>query len=123
MEPPKRKEDVASFLAMLQAYSKFIPLFSKLIENIRNLQKKNVLFQWTDKYQNEFDTIKKYFRESTTLSYFDPEIPTWIFVDAAKEGLGAIIAQGYDINTTDIITFSSRTTTSIEKRYPQIDLE
>ena len=42
MEPPKRKEDVASFLAMLQAHSKFIPLFSKLTENIRNLQKKNV---------------------------------------------------------------------------------
>ena len=123
MEPPKQKEDVASFLAMLQAHSKFIPLFSKLTENICNLQKKNVLFQWTDKHQHEFDTIKKYFRESTTLSHYDPEIPKWIFVDAAKGGLGAIIAQGYDINTTDIIAFSSCTTTSIEKRYPQIDLE
>ena len=44
-------------------------------------------------------------------------------MDAAKEGSDAIIAQGNDIDNTNVIAFASRTTTPIEKRYPQIDLE
>ena len=123
MKPPKRKEDVPSFISLLQSHSKFIPLFSKLTSNIRALQKKGAKFQWTDTQQKEFDVIKEYFRDATTLSFYDPEKPTFIFVDASREGLGAIIAQGKNINNTDVIAFASRTTSPIEKRYPQIDLE
>ena len=79
--------------------------------------------EWTDAHQKEFDTIKKYFKETTTLSYFDTNLPTWIFVDASFAGLGAILAQGEDIENTNVIAFASRATTSIERRYPQIDLE
>ena len=57
------------------------------------------------------------------LSFSDPEKPTWIFVEASKESLGAIITQGNDIDNTNAIAFASRTTTPIVKRYPQIDLE
>ena len=123
MKPPKRKEDVASFLSMLQAHAKFIPVFSKLTANIRALQKKNARFHWTDAHQNEFDMIKKYFSQATTPSFFDPELPTWIFVDAAKGGLGAIITQGQEMDYTNVIAFASRTTTAVERKYPQIDLE
>ena len=77
----------------------------------------------TETHQREFDTIKKRFKESTTLSIFDPNQPTWIFVDAAQEGLGATIAQGADINNTHVVAFASRTTTAIERRYLQIDLD
>ena len=123
MTPPQRKEDVASFISLLQSHSKFIPMFSKLTTNIRSLQKKNTRFRWKDVHQKEFDSIKEYFRESTTLSFFDPDLPTWIFVDAAKQGLSAIIAQGDTIENTNVVAFASRTTTSVERRYPQIDLE
>ena len=120
---PTRKEDIPSFLAMLQSHSTFVPHFSKLTANIRNLQKKDTKFIWTETHQREFDTIKKYFKESTTLSFFDPNQPTWSFVVAAQEGLGATIAQGPDINNIYVVAFASRTTTAIERRYPQIDLE
>ena len=119
----KRKEDVPSFLSLLQIHSKFIPQFSKLTSNIRALQKKGAKFQWTDTHQKEFDVIKEYIQDATTLSFYDPEKPTFIFVDASREGLGAIIAQGKNINNTDVIAFASRTTSPIEKGYPQIDLE
>ena len=123
MDPPSRKEDVPSFISMLSAHSRFIPMFSQLTENIRALQKKKSKFKWTEVHQKEFDAIKEYFKESTTLSFFDPDLPTWIFVDASYAGLGAVLAQGQDIDNTNIIAFASRATTSIERRYPQIDLE
>ena len=119
----KRKEDVASFISMIQAHAKFIPVFSKLTANIRALQKKNARFHWTDAHQNEFDMIKKYFSQPTTLSFFDPGLPTWIFVDAAKGGQGVIITQGQEMDNTNVIAFASRTTTAVERKYPQIDLE
>ena len=123
MDPPRRKEDVPSFISMLSAHSRFIPMFSQLTENIRALQKKKSKFKWTEVHQKEFDAIKDYFKESTTLSFFDPDLPTWVFVDASYAGLGAVLAQGEEIENTNIIAFASRATTPIERRYPQIDLE
>ena len=123
MSPPSRKEDVASFISLLQSHAKFIPMFSKLTSNIRALQKKNAKFRWTDVHQREFDEVKEYFRESTTLSFFDPDLPTWIFVDAAKQGLSAVIAQGNDIDNTNVVALASRTTSPVQRRYPQIDLK
>ena len=123
MDPPTRKEDVASFISMLTAHSRFIPMFSSLTANIRSLQKRDVKFEWSDVHQKEFDTIKEHFKETTTLSYFDTNLPTWIFVDASYAGLGAVLAQDKDIDNTTAIAFASRATTPIERRYPQIDLE
>ena len=55
--------------------------------------------------------LKDYFKESTTLSFFDPDLPTWIFVDASYVGLGAVLAQGEVIDNTNIIAFTSCATT------------
>ena len=46
-----------------------------------------------------------------------------MFVDAAKGGLGAIITQGQEMDNTNGIAFASRTTTAVERKYPQINLE
>ena len=42
-------------------------------------------------------------------------------MDAHRTGLGAVLAQGNSINNT--VAIASRTTTKVEQRYPQIDLE
>ena len=123
MSPPQRKEDIPSFISLLQSHAKFIPMFSKLTSDIRALQKRNTKFKWTKTHQEEFDRVKEYFKDSTTLSFFDPDLPTWIFVDAAKQGLSAVISQGLDVQNTNVVAFASRTTTAVEQRYPQIDLE
>ena len=47
----------------------------------------------------------------------------FIFADAHITGLGAILAQGKDIQSARPVAVASRTTTNAEKRYPQLDLE
>eukprot|EP00112_Aurelia_sp_Birch-Aquarium-sp1_P019314 Seg4753.2 transcript_id=Seg4753.2/GoldUCD/mRNA.D3Y31 product="Transposon Tf2-3 polyprotein" pseudo=true protein_id=Seg4753.2/GoldUCD/D3Y31 len=84
-ERPKNKEELISFLSMLQSNSAFIP--------------------------------------RTLIRYFDPKKDTYIFVDAHRTGLGAVLAQGDSINNTVQIAIASCTTTKVEQRYPQIDLE
>lgn len=48
---------------------------------------------------------------------------TFIFTDAHKTGVGAMLAQGDSVENARPVTIASRTTNSSEKRYPQIDLE
>ena len=69
-KPWRRWKHLEGRKLLLFLCCKLIPVFSKLTENIRALQKKNSRFNWTDVHQNEFDRIKSYFSNPTTLSYF-----------------------------------------------------
>ena len=57
------------------------------------------------------------------IRYFDPSMPTVIYVDAHETGLSAILAQGKEGHTMHPVAFASRATRPEERRYPQIDLE
>ena len=50
-------------------------------------------------------------------------MPTFIFVDGHKTGLGAILAQGKTLEEAKPVALASRTTSHSEKNYPQIDIE
>ena len=63
------------------------------------------------------------FKKDVLLRYFDVSKQIFIFTDAHITGLGAILAQGDDIDTAKPVAVASRGTTDSESRYPQIDLE
>ena len=67
--------------------------------------------------------LKATFTESCLLHHYDPSANTYIWVDAHRTGLSAILMQGDDKDFAKPIAFASRTTTQAEKRYPQLDLE
>ena len=57
------------------------------------------------------------------LHHFDPTKKTFIHVDAHINGLSATLLQGDSLLSAKTISFASRATTNVEKRYPQLDLE
>jgi hypothetical protein len=57
------------------------------------------------------------------LQYFDMGKQTFIFTDAHKTGLGAMLAQGDSVENAGPVAIASRATNDSEQRYPQIDLE
>ncbi len=63
------------------------------------------------------------FKEGTLMRHYDPGLTTFIFVDAHKTGVSAILAQGNTMDHAEPVAFASRATTPIESRYPQLDLE
>ena len=87
---PESKSELMSFLCMLQANSEFIPNLSNENANLRELTKKDVKFKWNRKCQKEFEKLKGLLCESTLLTYFDTDLPTFVIVDAHKSGLSAI---------------------------------
>ena len=120
---PQTKEELISYLAMVRAKSDFVPNIAKETSTLRNLTKKGVHFKWTDEHEVEFEKVKKLFNEHVLLHYYDPNLPTYIFVDASINGFGAILYQGKSQDLCHSVTVASRATTEVESRYPQKDLE
>ena len=121
---PRNKEELKSFICMMQSNSDFISKFSQKIAPLRELLKKNARFRWTGEHQKIFEQVIAAFKKDTLLRYFDLNKQTFIFVDGHKSGLCAILAQGDSIESAKPVDIKSRCTNKPEQsRYPQLDLE
>ena len=123
MSPPKSRDEVKSLFCMLQSNRNFIPRLASKTIHIRGLLKKDTDFSWTRKCQSEFDQIKREFSKDILLRHFDPKLQTEIHVDAHISGLSALLIQVDRQGERHMVGVSSRATTPVETRYPQIDLE
>ena len=56
------------------------------------------------------------------MDIYDPSLPTMISADASKDGIGAVLLQEHDYRWHPV-SFASRTLTSTETRYAQIEKE
>ena len=123
LRPPTSKQDLNSFLCMMQSNSDFIPNFSKRSATLRELTKTGTKFTWESQHETCFRELIATFRKDIKLRYFDMNKPTFVIVDAHITGIGAILAQGDSIDSAKPVALASRTTSQAEKRYPQLDLE
>ena len=123
LEPPKNKEELKSFICMMQSSSDFILCFSKLVAPLRLLLNSKERFNWNSKHQKTFDKLLQEFRKETLLTYFDINKQTFIFTDAHKTGFSAILAQGDSANNSKPVAIVSRSTSKAEQNYAQLDLE
>ena len=83
---PTNKEELISFLCMMQSNSDFIQNFSKKSAPLRELTKSNKRFQWSTEHQECFEYLIKEFKKDALLRYFDLEQPIFVFTDAHYVG-------------------------------------
>ena len=120
---PRSKEEVVSFLCMVQANKDFISNIALKSVHLRKLTKKNTQFVWDAKCEKEFKDLKKSFSSDILMRHFDPSMQTFISVDAHASGLSAILQQGKTQEDAKPVLLASRSTSPVESRYPQLDLE
>ena len=120
---PNNKEELVSFLCMMQSNADFIPGFSKKATLLRELTRKESKFKWEKKHEACFRELVRSFRKDILLRYFDGNLPTFIFVDGHRTGLGAMLGQGRTIEEARPVAVASRTTSTAEQHCPQLDLE
>lgn len=106
------------FLGMITYLSPFIPKMADETAALRSLLKKDAEFVWTASHDRAFQRIKEIVCKEVTLSYFDPNKPTTIQVDASLKGLGAALVQD-----DKPIAFASKSLSETEKRYVNIERE
>ena len=120
---PTNKDELISFLCMMQSNAEFISNFAKKSSPLRELTKGRVHFKWESKHQQCYEELIKEFRKDTLMRFFDRSKRIFIFTDAHKTGLGAMLSQGDDMESAKPVAFASRTTNKAEANYPQLDLE
>ena len=75
---------------------------------------------WTAECQHAFEQAKQNLTSSGVLAHYDPSLPIQMAADA---GVGAVISHVMPDNTERPIAYASRTLTSTEQNYSQIEKE
>ncbi|UYV81408.1 K02A2.6-like [Cordylochernes scorpioides] len=118
MQIPKNKQELQRILGTVTYLAKFIPDLSSNTSNMRNLLKKDIIWNWNIAADQELNFIKTLLTSPPVLRHFDPNEPLELFADASKDGLGAILMQ-----KEKPLSYASASLTSPQKHYSQIEKE
>lgn len=118
IEVPKTVKQLQKFMGIVTYMAPYIPQLSKNTASLRELLKKDAVFEWTDIHTRDFQRIKDLINEQVTLAYFDPNKESVIEVDASLKGVGCVLTQD-----GKPIYFASKAFTETEQRYANIERE
>ena len=116
-------KDVRSFLGFINYYGKFIPNAATILSTLNDLLRKDVEWKWTAQCQASFNLAKETLVSSKVLTHFDPSLPIRMAGDASAYGIGAVIAHVLPDGSERPIAFASRSLSSSEKNYAQVEKE
>ena len=121
MPHPTNLHEVRSFLGMVNQFSKFTTNLANLTKPIRDLLVKNTAWTWGPAQQEAFHQTKIALTTAPVLTLYDPNKETKIAADASSYGLGAVVLQEEAPGEWKPISFISRSMTSTESKYAQIE--
>ena len=68
---PQKREQLESFLGMVQYYGRHVPELSTLSGLLNELRRKEVVFKWRPKQQSAFENLKSELAGRRVLTHFD----------------------------------------------------
>ena len=124
MTAPKDKQQLQSFLGMVNYMGTFIPNLSHHTELLGAMLKKDNMFHWEDQQTRSFQQVKTLIAKANTapLRYYDRNLPVTVQADTSLRGLGACLIQQHK-GKDQPITFASNSLTDVETRYANIERE
>ena len=117
---PTTPTEVRSFLGMVSFSARFIPNFTAIAEPRYEISRQGVPFVWGSEQEASFQELKQQFASAPVLAFFDREAHTQVIADPV--GLGAVGVQEKN-GVGSAICYASRSLSSIERRYSQIEKE
>ena len=124
MTAPTDKQQLQSFLGMVNYMGTFIPNLSHHMEPLRAMLKKDNVFHWEEQQTWSFQKIKALIAKAneTPLRYYNRTKPVKVQADASLRGLGVCLIQEYK-GEDQPIAFASKSLTDAETRYTNIERE
>ena len=124
MTAPMDKQQLQSFLGMVNYMGTFIPNLSHHTEPLRAMLKKDNVFHWEDQQTRSFQQVKTLIAKANTtpLRYYDRNLPVTVQAHASLRGLGACLIQKHK-GKDQPIAFASKSLTDAETRYANIERE
>ncbi|KAK1602548.1 hypothetical protein QYE76_037397 [Lolium multiflorum] len=115
---PTTQTEVRAFLGLAGYYRRFVEGFSSIARPMTQLLKKDKKFEWTEKCEESFQTLKTRLTTAPILIMPDITKPFDVYCDASKIGLGCVLMQ-----EGKVISYLSRQLKQHEQNYPTHDLE
>ena len=121
---PRSTAEVRSFLGMANTCHEYIKDYAQITGPLRELTRKNAIFQWTPSHQKACNQLKKALTQAPVMSYFDVEKRSLLIVDGSPHGISGILCQRESNQAPyKIVSYASRGLTPVESRYSQTDIE
>ena len=99
-------------------YGKFIQNMSTLVHPLNNLLQHSTSWNWSQECENAFQQLKRKLACARVLVHYNPSLPLRLACNASAYGHFTCIPQWQRR-----IAYASRTLTSSEKNYVQIEIE
>ena len=124
---PKDISALRSFLGLCNQLAMFIPNLASLSSGLRELLKKDVVFQWLPEHDKVFEDVKRALVRTLAIHHFDPKLHTKLVTDASKlNGVGFILVQTASVYSNipvSVLQCGSRSLSDAERNYSTIELE
>ena len=117
-EQPTTVTEVRSFLGLEGYYRRFIKGFSNIAGQLHCLTRKGVKFEWTDRCEESFQTLKEKLTSAPVLTLPEGNERFEVYSDASHQGLGCVLMQH-----KRVVVYASRQLKKHELNYPTHDLE
>ena len=118
MPKPTCKQEALSLLGFINYLAKFLPKLSEVAQPLRDLTRANAQFIWSRQHNKAFEDMKKLVVQHPVLKYYDVSEEVTLQREASERGLGATLMQN-----GQPVAFASRTLSTTEQRYAQIEKE
>ncbi|KAB5587753.1 Retrotransposable element Tf2 [Ceratobasidium theobromae] len=120
---PKNVKNVQEFLGFVNFYRRFIPNYSRKARSLFELLKKDQQWQWTDKADEAFCSLKDALVKAPILLQPDPNKEFYLECDSSNYATGAILSQKGQDEKLHPIAFFSKSLTPAERNYDIFDKE
>ena len=112
-ERPKSVFEIRSFLGLAGYYGRFIEDFSRIATPMTRLTRKEVKFEWDDRYEEAFQELKRRLTSAPILIVPNRGQGYTVYCDASRSGLGCVLMQ-----SGRVVAYGSRQLKNHEQNYP-----
>jgi len=120
---PNNVKNIQQFLGKVNFYHKFIPNAPKILAPLYQLLKKDQPFIWSENCELAFNQIKNLLTSQPVLSIFNPEKECFLYTDASKVGIGAVLKQKQADGELHPVGFFSKKLLDYQLNYSVTELE
>ena len=120
---PRNVTELRSFLGLLNYYRMFLPDIATVLHPLNELLQAKRQWKWTSECQSAFQKAKDLLTSSSVLAHYDTNLPIRLAADASAYGIGAVLSHVLPTGEEKPVAFVSRTLSSSEKNYAQIEKE